>query len=848
MPGLFTSMTHYVYAGCCNCLSSCKPRYKRLVDSIFPANPEDGLVRNNMERLTFYAVSHNEKLDRIGGYLAHRLDRDVYRQRIGYVVISMQALDQLLLACHAQSLNLFVESFLRMVHKLLESNTPELQILGTNSFVKFSQIEEDTPSYHRTYDFFISKFASMCHNNSDHAETRRKIRLAGLKGLQGVVRKTVSDELQVNIWDTTYMDKIVPSFLFNMSEGFDSHESPVHEHPEERPEVLADSCLRDVMRRAAYANIHTVIKPVLKHLDLHELWVPNNFAIKVFKGIMYSIQSQYRYVTPHFLLLHLDEHMKNTPRIKRSIVEVLKEIVAIAADGAVGPSVLEIFNTLLRHLRLSVDERLSGGQASATSSSAERSAASAKKTKKKFDENEEILFEEAIIDTIGAFASILPDYQKIEIMMFIMGKVPMPRDRSSTVLQEEDHPLSLETKGEGDILVQDMLLKSLLEVGTKYTTVSMATTFPASFFQPLLNMSVIPNPGIRVIVQEILHTLVDRHENVIKLYANRGIVKNIADLELKCEKPSRQDIMFMRKHGAEFQWHIFENLIRAKNTTKNFVAIYCTMALLCVELGTDDVLVDLVKLALALQDHTCEPNAKLPLSHLYAIHAIVAQYLNLIGQLTAIPSLCQHISQVIEERRKSAPFLLPPINVEDKVAGMSPSSLAPELLFHVDSISEALASSGHDVTRLSVPYIHVQQPQNVDSRPRSLTEVGSINVDFELLQASPTPGRKRPPEEVTFESLKQVLISGINDSSAEDERQRRLDVLHSFRNSTLDELAAAAETRNEKWQQKLNDILETVTKSPQTPAGSPTRPDPSTPLQFQSIPTYEMKFPELCVY
>ncbi len=48
-------------------------------------------------------------------------------------------------------------------------------------------------------------------------------------------------------------------------------------------------------------------------------------------------------------------------------------------------------------------------------------------------------------------------------------------------------------------------------------------------------------------VQEILHTLIDRHENVIKLYANRGIVKNIGDLELKVEKASRQDIMFMRK-------------------------------------------------------------------------------------------------------------------------------------------------------------------------------------------------------------------------------------------------------------------------------------------------------------
>lgn len=43
-----------------------------------------------------------------------------------------------------------------------------------------------------------------------------RIRGAGLLGLQGVVRKTVSDDLQVNIWDPVHMDKIVPSLLFNM--------------------------------------------------------------------------------------------------------------------------------------------------------------------------------------------------------------------------------------------------------------------------------------------------------------------------------------------------------------------------------------------------------------------------------------------------------------------------------------------------------------------------------------------------------------------------------------------------------------------------------------------------------
>ncbi len=50
-----------------------------------------------------------------------------------YVCIAMEALDQLLMACHCQSINLFVESFLTMVRKLLEADKPNLQILGTNS-------------------------------------------------------------------------------------------------------------------------------------------------------------------------------------------------------------------------------------------------------------------------------------------------------------------------------------------------------------------------------------------------------------------------------------------------------------------------------------------------------------------------------------------------------------------------------------------------------------------------------------------------------------------------------------------------------------------------------------------
>ena len=143
------------------CCSPCRPAYKRHVDSIYPALPEDGLVKNKMETLVYYAMTSPEKLDRIGEYLEQRISRDIYRGRSEFVGIGIEAMDQLLSACHARTLTLFVESFLKTIQKMLESSDPVLQIVASDSFRKFSNIEEETPSYHRTYDFFIDRFAQV---------------------------------------------------------------------------------------------------------------------------------------------------------------------------------------------------------------------------------------------------------------------------------------------------------------------------------------------------------------------------------------------------------------------------------------------------------------------------------------------------------------------------------------------------------------------------------------------------------------------------------------------------------------------------------------------------------------
>ena len=88
---------------------------------------------------------------------------------------------------------------------------------------------------------------------------------------------------------------------------------------------------------------------------------------------------------------------------------------------------MEIINSLLSHLRVSV-------------------------TRNQSSSSDEQLYQEALINALGEFANHLPDYQKIEIMMFIMSKVPYSQ------------PDRIVSVGKGDVLLQSILLKSLLKV------------------------------------------------------------------------------------------------------------------------------------------------------------------------------------------------------------------------------------------------------------------------------------------------------------------------------------------------------------------------------------------------
>uniref|UniRef100_A0A8C3IFJ7 Protein EFR3 homolog B n=1 Tax=Chrysemys picta bellii TaxID=8478 RepID=A0A8C3IFJ7_CHRPI len=770
--------------GVCGCCGALRPRYKRLVDNIFPEDPEDGLVKTNMEKLTFYALSAPEKLDRIGAYLSERLIRDVGRHRYGYVCIAMEALDQLLMACHCQSINLFVESFLKMVAKLLESEKSNLQILGTNSFVKFANIEEDTPSYHRSYDFFVSRFSEMCHSSHDELEIRTKIRMSGIKGLQGVVRKTVNDELQANIWDPQHMDKIVPSLLFNLQHAEEAESrspSPLQatEKEKESPTELAERCLRELLGRAAYGNIKNAIKPVLIHLDNHSLWEPKTFAIRCFKIIMYSIQPQHSHLVIQQLLGHLDANSKSAATVRAGIVEVLSEAAVIAASGSVGPTVLEVFNTLLRQLRLSIDYELTGSYDCAVVST------------KIIKEHEERMFQEAVIKTTGSFASTLPTYQRSEVMLFIMSKVPLP---------SLHHAIDAGKAGENrNRLTQIMLLKSLLQVSTGFQCSNMLTALPSSFLDRLLSAALMEDADLRLFVLEILISFIDRHGNRPK-FSTISTINDISVLKLKVDKCSRQDTVFMKKHSQQLYRHIYLTSKEESNVQPHYEALYSMLALISIELANEEVVVDLIRLVLAVQ--------------------------------------------VLETRQKEAPYLLPEdVFVEMPRLTKSLDHLVPEVFFRQSKISEVLGGSGYNSDRLSTPYIPQLTDEDRLSKRKSIGETISLQVEVES-RNSPEKEERAPAEEITYETLKKAIVDSV--AVEEQERERRRLVVEKFQKAPFEEIAAHCGARASLLQSKLNQIFEITIRPPPSPSGTITAAYGQP--QNHSIPVYEMKFPDLCVY
>jgi hypothetical protein len=762
------------------CCSPCRPTYKRHVDGIYPAAAEDGLVKNKMESLVYFAMTSPEKLDRIGEYLAYRISRDIIRSRRELVFIGVEAIDQLLQsACHVRTLNLFVESFLKTIQKLLESPDPDLQILASASFLRFSKIEEETPSYHRSYDFFISRFTQMClSSHSDVEGTRKRLRISGLEGLLGVIRKTVNEDLAENIWEAKHMDKIIASLLFNLdiNDVGIAMESEDGGGPVGRatPDPLgngrastasdkADQILRELVNCAScISDIKAIMLPVLRHMDEQRVWVQSPMeAVYTFDAIMYSIQADLSYVVIEQILVHL-ESMANIAG-KSMVADALARIIGIGVgDSTVGPAVLEIINALLKHL--------------------EKSVALGRKYEEPGSRAMQC-YQAALLRGLGEYTAKMPDFQKTENMTFILSKIPMDHHRSGS--------------GAIDTDVQHVFMKALFSVAEKHTSNLFSSTFSTGLLHSLLRLLQASDSDVRLLVLQTFQILVDRHGNIEKLSVPT-ISPGSLGLNGFPTKPNRADQLFVQK--SVFRIYAgFKTVLLEQTNSKEFLdATYSTVALLSVETsGIDDSAVYLLDLIDSMQTAAIRELA-LSTENRFALHAVSIALLALLAIMVNVPEIDTYLESVISARQSKAPHMLPPLH-EEYNPGLDPNTPDEDVVIMTEVVKEALKNAGKDVEGMDTltrfhtangggrggkmsprsswlphePRPILTSSTSVSRRPSTVSTISGGQIDaIDSCCSSPRVLRRLFSDEVSARALKSVLLTSAKEANETWERKK----------------------------------------------------------------------------
>lgn len=120
---------------------------------------------------------------------------------------------------------------------------------------------------------------------------------------------------------------------------------------------------------------------------------------------------------------------------------------------------------------------------------------------------------------------------------------------------------------------------------------------------------------------------------------------NVAQLDLTIEKASRPDVIFIRKHGPEIYLALYESLELASNKVENVESIYTTLALLAVELASEETVLELLRLVLSLQDLSLT-SGQISISLKFNLHSIVISLLVLISYVCNITSLMDYANKV----------------------------------------------------------------------------------------------------------------------------------------------------------------------------------------------------------
>ncbi|XP_003388363.1 PREDICTED: protein EFR3 homolog B-like [Amphimedon queenslandica] len=622
--------------GCCGVCCH-KPRYKRLVDGLYPEDVqnEDPLTQD-LDKLLYLAKSDPQSLDDVGEYLTQKLRRALSRDRRGHVCVSLKIMDKLLLEVRLEHLRLLAESYLNMIHELLTSNRHFFQNLAANSFVAYAERAEESPPYHRQYDFCIERFAAMSLLKREEDETIYKdSRLCGLRALRAVVQK-IGPEGN-NLWDSDHLNKIIPAYLINMEAHTPTRSLEEEAESDANCGILAETGeagLKEIVTVASLTHANAILHPVLCHFDLNSVWInKSQFATDTFVLIIQTMQPQVRYLAIQCLLAHLDSKTSTEYQLKNGILNVLSSCVGVATDGSIGPSVLDVFRTLVKHLRKSIEESTSV-------------------------QDQEKIFYETTVRIVGEFASVLPDYHNPDILNLIFSYMPLEGDGNIRALR---------ACNEKEVKLISLLVQCLCVVADSSHPTVLESTLPESLLVSLSQLFGIERADIQLNVMHLWHKMIDHNENKTKVpfdtkwtsIGEHGLVLGNAPLRFR---HSARKVVFPKL--LELAHGLFAS------TEEHVKAFYTLLLLFTLELtptGIKEILILIVE----LEDLATSSQTELAIKHINAIHACIAGCLHIVSIISEDENLKSYIGKVIELRRKSYKHLLPEVALGEEGAESS---------------------------------------------------------------------------------------------------------------------------------------------------------------------------------
>lgn len=411
----------------------------------------------------------------------------------------------------------------------------------------------------------------------------------------------------------------------------------------------------------------------------------------------------------------------------------------------------------------------------------------------------------------------------------------------------------LSKKSKSDQMLQNILLKSLLKVGNQYSTVSFEKAFPASFLQPLLRMARAPHDPTRMIVMQIFQALLDRHQNE-KVLSNVSVKPYPA---LSQEPPSRSDIIFTHKYGANIMQALIDSMALS-DRVDSLTASYNTAALLIVEMSCSETVQEFLLFILGIQQMACTVET-LGAVHRCNLHSISIALLVLISRVSGINNLLEYAQKIIEARREEAIYYLPPLLEPKKVVSKNLNLSLPHLSIDKLALGECLQNAGMDAQRLNTgaPYT-LNQADNpghrhswVESVSTHMTQRNSsadltlYNGDVDSVNSSPGVCKKSLSPEYNFDAMKRALAEPT-EAAKREQRERQMQIVRTFREGEFDDLIRRTEPKHDLIQNRLNELFNSLAVERQI-----TQSDNKTAQMQQTNsekPVYETKFPELFYY